>query len=275
MGAADGPTQLGQQRQATSVAERKSGCQGQHWESHADREAHRGLGSLHGAQSQGSALCTEESGVRHGREGRRGSSQGRQDCRSHPRPEDSRERCRDSVRHDRAWSTRERSPSASRCSRRRSVCRERRRRDRRSASWSSDRSSQGQRCNTYGQEGQAARWDRLREDELERREEGRVAERYTYDPETGSDWKETASLGYSGAVCGRRTESDFAAGGSGGLVTWWVTHTFTVHRRGQNGTQLGFLLETMELKWFGFRGFSWQSISGEIFRRILGGPART
>ncbi|CAH2246705.1 Hypothetical predicted protein [Pelobates cultripes] len=174
MGAADGPTQLGQQRQATSVAEGKSGCQGQHWESPADRAAHRGLGSLHGAQSQGSALCTEESGVRHGREGRRGSSQGRQDCRSHPRPEDSRERCRDSVRHDRAWSTRERSPSASRCSRRRSVCRERRRRDRRSASWSSDRSSQGQRCNTYGQEGQAARWDRLREDELERREEGRV-----------------------------------------------------------------------------------------------------
>ncbi|CAH2225713.1 hypothetical protein XELAEV_18005938mg, partial [Pelobates cultripes] len=62
------------------------------------------------------------------------------------------------------------------------------------------------------------------------------------------------------------------------LVTWLVGHSYVywAQKRAavrRNETQLGFLLETVELQWFGFRGFSWQSISGEIFRRVSGGAS--
>ncbi|XP_053305752.1 uncharacterized protein LOC128468000 [Spea bombifrons] len=69
-----------------------------------------------------------------------------------------------------------------------------------------------------------------------------------------------------------------AAGSTGGLVAWIVgnSYVFWAKRRAavrDRGEQLGFPEAQIKLKWFGFRGFGWKDVIGEVFHLLDRGNA--
>ncbi|XP_063289894.1 uncharacterized protein LOC134574724 [Pelobates fuscus] len=77
---------------------------------------------------------------------------------------------------------------------------------------------------------------------------------------------------------GTATPRPAAARGISGWKVWIWGHSYVywAQKRAavrRSGAQLGFTQGEVSISWFGFRGFSWQSLSSLLFSRLAGGSA--